>query len=246
MTAATILRLHQLCRGDIWDAGCYKDKDVNIIERYADGTSRVRLRTVSPSATPAATDALCAAWNQCLREQPAVGTVALAAFNLDFLCIHPFRDGNGRVSRLLWLLCAYKLGFEVGRYISLERLVEENKERYYQTLELASQGWHDGGEDPWSYVAYVLSTLKLAYRQFEQRLAATGEPRGAKTQSIEEVVGAMLGEFTLTDLQNACPGVSLDMIRKVLKDLRAAHKVVCLSRGPGARWQRIDAAQEKR
>jgi Fic family protein len=90
--------------------------------------------------------------------------ILLAAFNLDFLCIHPLRDGSGRVSRLLWLLQSYRLGYEVGRYISLERLAEQNKDRYYETLEQSSRGWHEGKHDPSPFVNYVLSIFKSAYR----------------------------------------------------------------------------------
>jgi len=106
--------------------------------------------------------------------------ILLAGANLDFLCVHPFRDGNGRVSRLLMLLQCYHLGFEVGRYISLERLIEENKERYYETLEESSQGWHEGKHDPWPYVNHVLYILKTAYGEFERRLSdmpLRGRPR---------------------------------------------------------------------
>ena len=242
MTEATILRLHKLCRGDIWDAGQFKNQDVDIIERYADGTSRVRFRSVPATETPAAMAAMCATWRDSVRQPSPRLLVALAAFNLDFLCIHPFRDGNGRVSRLLLLLGLYHLGFEVGRYISLERLVEENKERYYETLQLASQGWHESQEDPWSYVAFLLSTCKLAYRQFEQRLQQTPEPRGAKTSTVEEVIAGRTGTFTVADLEQACPGVSRDMIRLVLQKMRKAGEVQCLSRGgAGAQWRRTPA-----
>ena len=242
MNDETILRLHKLCRGDIWDAGQYKDKDVDIIERYADGTSRVRFRSVPAAETPASMAALCATWQEVTRQPGPRLLVALAAFNLDFLCIHPFRDGNGRVSRLLLLLGLYHLGFEVGRYISLERLVEENKERYYETLQLASQKWHEGEEDPWTYVAYLLSTLKLAYRQFEQRLEMMAEPRGAKTTAVEEFIGKQTSEFTIADIEHTCPGVSRDMIRVVLQQLRKDGVVECLSRGgAGAPWRRIGA-----
>ena len=134
----TIQRLHAMTRGQIWDAGLYKEKDGDIIERYADGREWVRFRTVPAKETPAAMTQLIGDWQACLDERWVPPPIALAAFNLDFLCIHPFRDGNGRVSRLLWLLQSYQLGFEVGRYISLERLVEQNKDRYYETLELSS------------------------------------------------------------------------------------------------------------
>ncbi len=174
----------------------------------------------------------------CLRERWVHPLVALAAFNLDFLCIHPFRDGNGRVSRLLLLLQCYHLGFEVGRYISLERLIEENKERYYETLEQSSQGWHEGGHDPWPYIHFLLYVLKTGYREFERRVGDVATPRGAKTERVHEAVRAFPGDFTLGDLERACPEVSRDMVRRVLRDLKAADEVECLGKGPGARWRR--------
>ncbi len=142
----------KLSRGTIWDAGQFKDVDGEIIERYPDGRSRVRFKPVSAALTPEWTAKLIADWHRCWRDRQVPGLIALAAFNLDFLCIHPFRDGNGRVSRLLWLLQAYHLGYEVGRYISLERLIAQNKERYYETLELSSQRWHEGRHDPWPFI----------------------------------------------------------------------------------------------
>lgn len=130
------------------DAGEYKERDSDIIEKYPDGRQRVRFVTVRAADTPQYMQALVKSWHRCIEERWVHPLVALAAFNLDFLCIHPFRDGNGRVSRLLFLLGCYQLAYQVGRYISLERLIEENKERYYETLELSSQGWHEGKHDP--------------------------------------------------------------------------------------------------
>ena len=233
----TIQRLHAMTRGQIWDSGLYKEKDGDIIERYPDGSERVRFRTVSAKQTPAAMDQLVADWQACLEERWVPPLIALAAFNLDFLCIHPFRDGNGRVSRLLWLLQSYQLGLEVGRYISLERLVEQNKDRYYETLEQSSQGWHEGKHDPWPYINYVLSILKAAYREFVERVGETAEPRGSKTQLVLEVIGKMSGTFSLADLERACPGVSRDMIRRVL-NTQKGQTVDCIGRGPGALWQK--------
>jgi Fic family protein len=145
----TIKKLHRLMRGDIWDAGKYKDKDSDVIERYPDGRERVRFKAVPAAETKAFMQELFELWSLSVRERWVHPLIALAAFNLDFLCVHPFRDGNGRLSRLLLLLQCYQLGFEVGRYISLERLIEQNKERYYETLEQSSQGWHEGKHDPW-------------------------------------------------------------------------------------------------
>lgn len=233
----TIQRLHAMTRGQIWDAGLYKEKDGDIIERYPDGSERVRFRTVSAKQTPAAMDQLIADWRACLEERWVPPPIALAACNLDFLCIHPFRDGNGRVSRLLWLMQSYQLGFEVGRYISLERLVEQNKDRYYETLEQSSQGWREGKHDPWPYINYVLFILKTAYREFVERVGETSEPRGSKTLLVLETIGKLSGTFSLADLERACPGVSRDMIRRVL-NTQKGQKVDCIGRGPGALWKK--------
>lgn len=233
----SIQRLHAMTRGQIWDAGLYKEKDGDIIERYPDGRERVRFRTVPAKETPAAMARLVGDWRACLEERWVPPLIALAAFNLDFLCIHPFRDGNGRVSRLIWLLQSYQLGFEVGRYISLERLVEQNKDRYYETLELSSQRWHEARHDPWHYINYVLFILKSAYREFVERVGETSEPRGSKTQMVLEAIAKMPGTFSLADLERACPGVSRDMIRRVL-NAQKGQSVDCIGRGPGALWQR--------
>jgi Fic family protein len=234
----TILSLHRMARGDIWDAGRYKEKDSDIIERYPDGRERVRFRTVPAANTPGAMANLIREWDECIQARFVPPLICLAAFNLDFLCVHPFRDGNGRVSRLLLLLQCYHLGFDVGRYISIERLIEENKERYYETLELSSQGWHEGKHDPWPYVGFLLFILKSAYKEFERRVGQVALPRGGKTERVHEVLISFTTDFTLSELERRCPDVSHDMIRRVLKDLRAEGKVECLGRGPGARWRK--------
>ena len=180
----TILKLHRLTRGDIWDAGKYKDKDGDIIEKYPDGRERVRFKTVSAVRTPAFMAELIDLWNNGLYERRTQPLILMAAFNLDFLCIHPFRDGNGRVSRLLLLLQLYHIGYDVGRYISIERIIEQSKDRYYETLEQSSEGWHKGEHDPWPYINYILFTLKTAYQEFENRVGQVKSPRGAKTELI--------------------------------------------------------------
>lgn len=238
ISEATILMLHRLTRGNIWDAGKYKDRDSDIIEKYPDGRERVRFKAVPAAKTKAFMRELVKMWDPCLRDRWVHPLIALAGFNLDFLCVHPFRDGNGRASRLLVLLHCYHLGYEVGRYISLERVIEENKERYYETLEQSSQGWHEGKHDPWPYVNYLLFILKSAYGEFERRLGRITSPRGAKTELVEAAVEACPGDFTLGDLERVCPGVSRDMVRRVLRQLQKARKVECLGRGPGAPWRK--------
>lgn len=227
-----------MARGRIADAGQYKNQDSDIIERLPDGRTRVRFKTVPAARTQEAMTELLALWKNCFNDRWVHPLLAVAAMNRDFLSIHPFRDGNGRVSRLLFLLQCHHLGFEVGRYISLERLIEENKERYYETLEQSSHGWHEGKHDPWPYGNYLLYVLKSAYREFEERVRHTKSPRGAKTDLIAQAITAFPGEFTLADVERACPGVSRDMVRKVLHDLRKLRKVECLGRGPGARWRK--------
>lgn len=236
VSVETILTLHRLAQGEVWDAGKYKEKESDIVEKFPNGHQRVRFRTVSVSDTPQYMQALVDLWHRCLKERSVPPVIALAASNLDFLCIHPFRDGNGRTSRLFLLLQCYHLGYEVGRYISLERLIEENKERYYETLQLSSQGWHEGRHDPWPYINYLLYILKTAYREFEKKAGDVKDPKGAKTELVESAIRSLTGKFTLSDLERSCPGVSRDMIRKILRDLKETGQVECLGKGPGAKW----------
>ncbi|MDO8462278.1 MAG: Fic family protein [Deltaproteobacteria bacterium] len=234
----TVLQFHKLTRGEIWDAGKYKKKDGDIIEKYPDGRERVRFKTVKASDTSRYMKKLILRWNDCIKQRTVHPLIALAIFNLDFLCIHPFRDGNGRVSRLLWLLQCYHLGYEAGRFISLERLIEENKDRYYETLEQSSQHWHEGQQDPWPYIGYVLYILKAAYRELEEQTKGLKNPRGEKTELVTQAIRQSPEIFRISDIQRKCPGISVDMIRKVLKDLRAEGRTKCLGMGKAAQWKR--------
>lgn len=238
LSESTILLLHKMSRGEIWDAGKYKDKPVDIIEKFADGRHQVRFKSVVPQKTPEFTKEMLRIWGDEYRDHHISPLITLAALNLDFLCIHPFRDGNGRVSRLLLLLSCYHLGLEVGRYISLERLIEEHKERYYETLKQSSQGWHEGKHDPWPYIGYLLYVIKLAYNEFEERAGQLKSPRGAKTELIINAIRGLSKRFSLVDVERICPGVSRDMVRKVLKDMQKDRQVICSGRGPGAEWEK--------
>jgi hypothetical protein len=120
----------------------------------------------------------------------------------------------------------------------LERLIEQNKERYYETLEQSSQGWHEGKHDPWPYINYVLFILKTAYREFEQRVGQIASPRGAKTELVTSAIDRTGQTFRVADLQKECPGVSVDLIRQLLKKLRASGRVQCLGRGQNAEWKK--------
>ena len=239
VTEESILQLHRLSRGNVWDAGKYKDKPVDIIEKLPGGGERIRFRSVSPAETPDFTRRLVALWQEQSREREVSPLIVLAAFNLDFLCIHPFRDGNGRVSRLLLLLTACHLGIEVGRYISLERLIEENKERYYETLRQSSQGWHEGRHDPWPYVGYLLFILKKAYDEFAERAGTTSSPKGEKAELVLEAIRQCSGPFRLVDIEKACPGVGRDWIQSLLSEWKAKGEIACAGRGPAARWNLV-------
>lgn len=239
----TIQRLHAMTRGQIWDAGKYKESNGDIIEKYADGTERVRFKTVTAMETKGAMDTLVTDWNSCIKDQWVPPVIAMAAFNLDFLCIHPFRDGNGRASRLLWLLQSYHLGYEVGRYISFERLIEQNKDRYYETLEKSSQGWHEGEHDPWPYINYVLFIMKSAYKDFVERLGDIKSPRGEKREMVLSAIEKLVSErniFTSSDLARQCQSVSVDMIRLVLRDQQSIGMIECNGRGLGAAWSKVN------
>jgi Fic family protein len=233
-----ILQLHRQTRGKIWAAGNYKNKDSDIIERYPDGRSRVRFKTVTAAKTPDYMRELVVLYNDFVLEQKIPPLILMAAFNLDFLCIHPFRDGNGRVSRLLLLLQCYHLGFEVGRYVSLARLIEQNKDQYYETLEISSTGWQEREHDPWPYINFILFILKNAYNELQDRLGKLNAPKGEKTRLVLHVIEKSTGPFCIADLQKECPNVSVDLIRRVLKNLKAQDQVECLGRGQQAKWQK--------
>jgi Fic family protein len=140
------------------------------------------------------------------------------------------------VSRLLTLLCLYQHGYEVGRYISLERLIEESKDEYYEHLYQSSQGWHEGKNELLPFLDFFLGIVRRAYTQFEERAESMRTARGDKTALIEAAIAAFAGTFTLRELTEACPGVSLELIRKVLKAKSKKRDIAALGKGRGARW----------
>lgn len=235
---STLKKIHKMTKGQIWDAGKYKEKDSDVIERLPNGDTRIRFKTVPAANTSSAIKELITHSRQLKKDKIIHPLIIIAASNLDFLCIHPFRDGNGRVSRLILLLQLYNAGYEVGRYVSLERLIEEHKERYYETLEISSQKWHKNKHDPWPYINFLLYMLKKAYCEFEERFKKTVIPKGGKTELVIATINKFKAEFTLSQLQEKCPNVSRDMIRKILKDLQKDEKIESEGRGLGARWKK--------
>ena len=173
-------------------------------------------------------------------QRQVVALLAVAGTVLDFLCIHPFRDGNGRVSRLLTLLALYHHGYGVGRYVSLERLVEETKESYYDSLKMSSAAWHQGRHDVMPRFNYFLSTLRRAYREFEDRAGRERPARGSKAGLIEYALANVQSPFGIADLERLCPNVSRDMIRVVMNRWRDEGRIEVLSRGRDAKWRRLE------
>ena len=239
ITPETIKKLHELSHGGAHDAGQWKKKDNDIIRKNSDGTVDVIFRPVSATQTPKAMEQLCLAYRHSVDQERYPDLYAIACLILDFLCIHPFRDGNGRVSRLLTLLALYQHGYEVGKYISLERIIEQSKETYYESLQKSSRYWHEGKHEtePWFY--YFLGTVNAAYREFANRAGEVKSPRGAKTDIVVQTIHDQLGEFSISDIEKACPNVSRDMIRVILRQLQKEKKITCLGKGQSAKWKQI-------
>ena len=237
ISADTLKHLHGLCQQGSGDAGHFKRLDNDIIQLIPGEAPKIRFKCLPAKQTAAAVDELCLLYRHAIDQESVSPLIASAALVLDFTCIHPFRDGNGRVSRLLTLLALYQQGHEVGRYISLERLTEESKEDYYEALQRSSQRWHEGKHDLVPWLNFYLAIIRRACTEFEQRVGQIKSPRGAKSALVLDAIRRQPGEFSIGDLQKECPGVSLDMIRHLLKKLRG-KEVECLGRGHQARWRR--------
>jgi Fic family protein len=217
--------------------GRWKEKDNAIVEIRPDGRRSVRFRPVSAAATPEFMAQLVTMYARAQAEAKVDPLLLTASLILDFECIHPFTDGNGRIGRLLTLLLLYQAGYEVGRYISLERVVEESKESYYEALFRSSQGWHEGQHDLRPWWNYFLGMLTAAYKEFEERVGTITSAKGAKREMVCGAVARMAGRFSIADLQRACPGVSYPTLQRALADLKREGKVRCLGRGPSAQWE---------
>ena len=219
--------------------GEWKAKDNAILEVLADGRQIVRFQPISAVATPQFMERLVSEFDRAMDEGKVDPLLLIASFVFDFECIHPFMDGNGRIGRLLTLLLLYQAGYEVGRYISLERIVEESKETYYESLLKSSQKWHEAQHDLRPWWNYFFGMLTAAYKEFELRVGTISSARGAKREMVRRAVDRMTGRFTIGDLRRACPGVSYPTLQRALADLRRGRKVRCLGRGPDAQWERI-------
>jgi len=237
----TVRKLHELAQGSSsGDAGQWKNASNEIIEIAPDGSRRVRFRPLEACLVSSAMEELCDAYRRSLDQARIVPLLTISSLILDFLCIHPFRDGNGRVSRLLTLLALYQRVYNVGRYVSLERIVEQHKERYYEVLLESSQGWHEGRHDPLPWFNYFLFTLREAYREFEEKAGRERPRRGSKADLVEYALEHVSSPFGIADIERLCPSVSRDMIRVVMNRWRKGGRLEVLGRGRDARWRRIE------
>lgn len=233
---AVIQRLHALAQGGFsGDAGEWKTRDNEIIEILPNGERKIRFVPTSAKETPKTMDALCRNYREACDDQRVPLLLIVATFAFDLLCIHPFRDGNGRVSRLATTLLLQAHGFQVARYVSLERLVEQSREDYYGVLAECSQGWHEGKNDLNPWWNYFLSVLRLAYKEFERHVEST-EARPAKSDLVRQTVLAQVEQFTLGDLAAQLPSASTQLIKKILTELKKQGKIRLVGRGRGARW----------
>ena len=239
ITPEMIKELHRLCRGESWDAGKWKGKDNDIIRKHLDGRVEVIFKPVSAAKTPKMMKQLCLAYEHSISQLKYPDLYAVACLVFDFLSIHPFRDGNGRVSRLLTLLALYQHGFMVGKYISIERIVEQSKETYYETLNKSSQEWHEAKHDVMPWFNYFIGTVLAAYKEFEEQAGNIKPTRGAKTEIVIDTIGKQAGDFSISDIERACPSVSRVMIKKVLFQMRNEKKIKSLGKGQSAKWAHL-------
>ena len=219
--------------------GRWKEKDNAILEVGPNGQQFIRFRPVSALATPEFIKRLCMLYHQATDRREAEPLLLIASFIFDFECIHPFWDGNGRIGRLLTLMLLYQAGYEVGRYISLERIVEESKETYYEVLLKSSHGWHEAKHDLRPWWNYFLGTLIAAYREFEERVGTITTAKGSKREMVQQAVKRLPDRFRIAELQRVCPGVSYPTLKRALEDLKRQKKVRCLGKGRDAHWERI-------
>ena len=237
VSSNVVLQLHSRLYSYLSEeGGSWKSIDNEIVEKDADGNiTRVRFKAVSALATPQSMQDLVDNYDQALADglDPIV---IIPLFILDFLCIHPFRDGNGRVSRLLTGQLLYRAGYNVGRYISLERRFLETSETYYETLERSSQGWHDNEHDAMSWVRYFWGVILSAYREFEERVGNIEAGSGSKSKRVREAVERKVVPFRSAELKREVPDVSRDTIRMVLREMKKEGAIRSEGHGRGARW----------
>lgn len=232
INANYILQLH----GDLYKyngmsfGGKFKSSDNIIAEVDSSGNQKIRFQPIEAWATPEAMLNMCNAYNDALNDgiDPLI---LMPMFILDFLCIHPFNDGNGRMSRLLTLLLLYKSGYIVGKYISIEKLIEKSKDTYYEQLQASSYEWHDNKNDYEPFVEYYLGVVIAAYKEFSGRVQTLIESGMNKPERIREVIRKHIGKITKSQIMEKCPDISDTTVQRTLTELLKNNEIIKLSGG---------------
>lgn len=215
-----ILQMHKIMFSHMNNpiAGQTKNVQNYISATYEDGHSEVLFTPPAPFETPEAIERICNEYNKVIGNLEAEPLIAIPIFVHDFLCIHPFNDGNGRMSRLLTTLLLYRSGFFVGRYISLEALIAKNKPAYYDALGKAGVGWHEEKENVLPFIKYILGTILAAYKAFEDRFSIIEEKLPA-VELVRKAILQKLGRFTKQDIRELCPSLSMSSVEASLRKL---------------------------
>lgn len=221
-----ILQLHKILYSHMNNplAGQTKNVQNYISASYPDRHTKILFTPLAPYETPEALDKICEEYNKVIGNFELEPLIVIPVFIHDFLCIHPFNDGNGRMSRLLTTLLLYRSGFEIGRYISLEAKVAKNKELYYDALNQAQNGWHEGAENKIPFIKYLLSIILAAYKDFEDRFAIVKEKLPA-VDMVRKAVQGKIGRFTKQDIRELCPSLSVSSIEGALRKMVAAREL---------------------
>jgi Fic family protein len=219
--------------------GRWKTAPNRITEIRPDGAERVRFEPVPPRRTEPAMRELHERFELEWESQTTDRLLLFGAYVLDFLCIHPFLDGNGRMARLLTLLLLYRAGYGVGRYISLEQVVEETREGYYDSLYASSQGWHEGKHSLLPWWEYFLGVAMLtAYRRLDERVGSVTTGRGAKREMVLDTIRRLPERFRYADVARACPSISRPTIQRAMRELRDRGEIEVAKKGRDAEWRR--------
>ncbi|MHC1722180.1 MAG: Fic family protein [Aminipila sp.] len=228
-----ILQLHRdLYKfGGLETGGNYKNTDNVITEEDNDGCKRVRFQPVHAWETAESIEKLCKAYEEIISTGKVDPLLVIPMFVLDFLCIHPFNDGNGRMSRLITLLLLYRSGYIVGKYISIEKLIEKTKETYYEVLQESSINWHEGANSYEPFVKYYLGVILNAYREFSSRVKLLTTSGLSKPDRIRETIKETLGKITIVEIMQKCPDISHVTIQRTLVDLRKKGEIIKISGG---------------
>lgn len=221
-----ILQLHKILYSHMNNPMAGRTKSVQnyVSAKYPDGHVEVLFTPLAPYETPEALDKICEEYNRVIGNMEVEPLIAIPIFIHDFLCIHPFNDGNGRMSRLLTTLLLYRNGFYVGKYISLEAKIAKNKDLYYDALGKAQIGWHEGTEDAVPFIKYLLGTILAAYKDFEDRFALV-ETKLPALETVRRAAMNKLGRFTKQDIRELCPSLSISSIEGALRKLVASGEL---------------------